>query len=243
MGGNSSIFYSNLKALKKHFNIVAVHLRGHGKSPGVESGKEFSLETAAREVIAVLDHLLIKKAHFIGISLGTIVIHTICKIAPKKVSSAVMGGAITHFNLFSIFLVKAAKIIKPFTPFLWLYKLCANIIMPGKMNERSRRLFISQAAKMRRADFFAWFKLVDTVEEAYSGVPESSKDVPKLYISGSEDHLFIKQLRQDIQKDPSASFIIINDCGHVCNVEKNKEFNEASIQFLKSNIKKVKRAQ
>ncbi|WP_232726108.1 alpha/beta fold hydrolase [Bacillus sp. FJAT-42315] len=243
MGGNSSIFYSNLKSLKKHFNILAVHLHGHGKSPSVEDPKHFNIDVAAQEVLHVLDHLFIKKAHFIGISLGTIVIHSIFKIAPKRVYSAVMAGAITHFNLFSKFLIKVGKMIKSFTPFLWIYKLCAYIIMPGKMNRRSRSLFISQATKMKRPDFLAWFDLVDTVEEVYRGVPESSKGVPKLYVSGAEDHLFIKQLQKDIAEDPYATFTLINNCGHVCNVEKSKEFNEVSIDFLLNNGNEIKEAQ
>ncbi|WP_232713388.1 alpha/beta fold hydrolase [Bacillus xiapuensis] len=243
MGGNSSIFYSNLKALKRHFNILSVHLPGHGKSPGVEELGPFSLETVAGEVIRLMDYLVIKKAHFIGISLGTIIIHYILKISPDRVRSAVMGGAITKFNLFSKVLVQAGKLLKSFTPFLWLYKICAYLIMPGKMNRRSRTLFVNQAAKMKRRDFLAWFHLVDTVENVYGGVPESSKGIPKLYISGSEDHLFIKQLDRDIAQDPYASMKSIQGCGHVCNVEKSKEFNEAAIQFLLESERNIKQAQ
>ncbi|MBM7649214.1 pimeloyl-ACP methyl ester carboxylesterase [Bacillus ectoiniformans] len=243
MGGNASIFYNNLKALKKHFNVLAIHLRGHGKSPSVDQQSDFTIDTAAKEVLQVLDHLLIKKAHFIGISLGTIVIHSIFKMAPKRVCSAVLAGAITHFNHFSKLLVKIGKLIKSFTPFMWIYRLCAHIIMPGKMNIRSRSLFISQAVKMKRADFIAWFNLVDTVEKVYKQVPEKSKGVPKLYISGSDDHLFIKQLQKDIENDEYASFRLIEDCGHVCNVEKSKEFNEVSLEFLINHSDAVKKAQ
>lgn len=243
IGGNSSIFYSNLKSLKKHFNILAVHLHGHGKSPSVGEEKNFSIEVAAQEVLRVLDHLFIKKAHFIGISLGTIVIHSIFKIAPKRVYSAVLAGAITHFNLLSKLSIRVGKLIKSFTPFLWIYKISAYIIMPGKMNRKSRSLFISQATKMKRSDFLAWFSLVDTVEAVYKGVPESSKGVPKLYISGAEDHLFIKQLQKDIIEDPYATLTLINDCGHVCNVEKSKEFNEISVDFLLNSGKEIKEAQ
>ena len=72
-GGSSSIWFKQMRYYRKHFNVLLVDLRGHGKSANKEWKKNDSFEHLAKEVIDVLDHLKIKKTHIIGMSLGTIV--------------------------------------------------------------------------------------------------------------------------------------------------------------------------
>ena len=96
-GGSSSIWFLQIKEFIRHFNVLLVDLRGHGKSKALAAHKEdrhYDFEVITRDIIEVLDSLNIHKAHFIGISLGTILIRNLSEIAPERVSSMVMGGAI-----------------------------------------------------------------------------------------------------------------------------------------------------
>ncbi|WP_144277153.1 alpha/beta fold hydrolase, partial [Chlorobium sp. KB01] len=73
-GGSSSIWFLQIKEFIRHFNVLLVDLRGHGKSKGMALHKEdrhYDFEDITRDIIEVLDSLNIRKAHFIGISLGT----------------------------------------------------------------------------------------------------------------------------------------------------------------------------
>ncbi|WP_175989165.1 alpha/beta fold hydrolase [Bacillus sp. Marseille-Q1617] len=233
IGGNSNIFGKQLHAFKKHYNVVTIHLPGHGQSPSVKSYDEkFSIELNLREVLKVLDHLKIERAHFVGVSLGSIFIHALLQRYPHRVKSAVMAGCITRFTLFASILLKLGDAIKAFIPFMWLYKIFAYIMMPKKNHAVSRKLFIREAKKMNRHDFLSWYRLTPYVKSTYMGVQKKSSNIPKLYISGKEDHLFVKALDRDIQGDPSAEKIFLEDCGHVCNVEKPKEFNDYALEFL-----------
>ena len=37
IGGNSQIFYKQIDEYKKKFNVLAIHLPGHGKSPDTDA--------------------------------------------------------------------------------------------------------------------------------------------------------------------------------------------------------------
>ncbi|OLS35627.1 beta-ketoadipate enol-lactone hydrolase [Alkalihalophilus pseudofirmus] len=241
-GGNSKIFKLQLKAYKEHFNVITIELPGHGNSPDVDSYTEdFSWKLAAREVVKTLDFLKLKQAHFVGVSLGTIIIHQILQDAPERVKSVVMAGTVTRFNLTSKALLTFGKLIKPFTPHLWIYKLFAQIMMPKANHKKSRDSFIREAVKMKRKNFMGWYDAVQTIETTYTFVQKHAPEIGKLYISGSEDHFFIDTLKEDIKSDKKASLIVFEKCGHLCNIEKYRKFNEVSVNFLKGQFEAVKK--
>ncbi|NMH71006.1 alpha/beta hydrolase [Bacillus sp. RO3] len=236
IGGNSSIFCKQLDVFKKYYNVITIHLPGHGNSPGIECyNGNFTIDLIVEEVFKVLDHLKVERAHFIGISLGSVLIHALLQAHPNRVKSAVLGGCITRFTILSNTLLKIGDAIKEMIPFMWLYKIFAYIMMPKSNHRISRKLFIREAKKMNRNDFLAWYRLTPYVKSTYSSVQEKASHIPKLYISGKEDHLFVKSLEQDTMGDPSSTIIFIKDCGHVCNVEKPREFNRLALEFIYKN--------
>jgi pimeloyl-ACP methyl ester carboxylesterase len=55
-----------------------------------------------------------------------------------------------------------------------------------------------------------------------------------LYVMGSEDHMFLPPVRQIVEKHKNSALKVIEQCGHVCNVERPGAFNRISIQYLKA---------
>lgn len=236
-GGSSSIWFKQIKDFKKHFNVLLVDLRGHGKSKDLLQKyyeDNYSFEFISNDVIDVLDHLNIEKAHFIGVSLGTIIIRTIGEIAPERVKSAVLCGAITRLNVRSRFLVFVGHLFKRFIPYMWLYRLFAWIIMPRKRHAKSRNLFIREAKKLYQKEFLRWFKLTNEVNPLLKYFKEKELKVPMLYVMGNEDYMFLPPVRNIVEKQKYTTLQVIENCGHVCNVEQPRKFNEISIRYLKS---------
>ena len=76
-GGSSSIWFRQIRAFKEEYNVLLVDLRGHGNSKiaSKENAKqEYTFAFITNDIVEVLEHLQIEKSHFIGISLGTILI-------------------------------------------------------------------------------------------------------------------------------------------------------------------------
>ena len=67
LGTNSYLFREQISEMKKFYRCVAPDCRGHGSSS--YSGK-FTVENAASDHKAVLDHLGIEKCHLVGLSMG-----------------------------------------------------------------------------------------------------------------------------------------------------------------------------
>lgn len=241
-GGSSSIWFSQIKAFQEEFNVLMVDLRGHGKSKDLLQKyyeENYSFENISKDILQVLDHLQVERAHFIGVSLGTIIIRSISEIAPERVQSSIMCGAITRLNIRSRILVSIGHLFKRVVPYMWLYKFFAWIIMPRKRHKESRNLFIREAKKLAQKEFIRWFKLTNEVNPLLRYFKEKEISTPILYVMGEEDYMFLPPVKNIVKSHKMSFLKVIEDCGHVCNVEKPKEFNEASIAFLKANAIKA----
>ncbi|MBM7661032.1 pimeloyl-ACP methyl ester carboxylesterase [Bacillus mesophilus] len=233
-GGSSSVWYKQLKEFKKHFNVLLIDLRGHGKSRNpLVLNKKYSFDNVSSDIIEVLDHINIREAHFVGISLGTILIRNIAEMDATRVKSMVLGGAVIRLNTRVKTLIWLGNFSKKFIPYMWLYKLFAWCLMPKKRHEESRLLFVNQAKKLCQKEFIKWFKLTSDVAPLLVQFEENKVDIPTLYVMGQEDYMFLYPVEEVVKKCKQAKLEVIQDSGHVCNVDQPEIFNQISIDFLK----------
>ena len=233
-GGSSSIWFKQIRDFREHFNVLLVDLRGHGGSPRTESPAPYTFEDVSREILEVLDHLEIESAHFVGISLGTILIRTVGEIAPGRVRSMIMGGAITRLSVRSRVLVFLGNLVKRFVPFLWLYKLFAWIIMPKRRHRESRLLFVREAKRLAQKEFLRWWRLTNEVNPLLRFFEEKELPIPTLYLMGEEDHMFLPPVRHLVARHRRHSVLeVVPDSGHVVNGDRPDRFNGISIRFIR----------
>lgn len=234
-GGSSAIWFRQLRAYREQFNVLLVDLRGHGGSAGLEVRPDlqhYTFEAVSREVLDVLDHVGIRDAHFVGISLGCLIIRNIAEIAPERVKSMVLGGAIVRLDLRSRALVVVGNAFKRFMPFMWLYRIYAWILLPRTGHRESRMIFIREAKKLARQEFLRWFRLSMELTSMLRRFDERPVAVPTLYLMGEEDHMFLPAVKQLVTRDPNALLRVIRQCGHVCNIERPEPFNQISTAFM-----------
>lgn len=236
-GGSSSIWFKQVRDFKKHFNVLILDLRGHGNSkPKLKDTFKikYTFDSITADIVEVIDALKIKKSHFIGISLGTILIRNLAEKRPELVKSMIMGGAIIKMNFRSQVLMKVGNIFKSVVPYILLYKLFAFIIMPKKNHKKSRLLFVNEAKKLYQKEFIRWFTLTSEINPLLRFFRAKDIKIPTLYVMGAEDHLFLPSIRNIVSEHVTSSLFVIANCGHVVNVEQPETFNSKTIFFINS---------
>ena len=227
----------NLRDFKKHFNVLLLDLRGHGKSNYKITNafkKKYTFSSIANDIVEILKIEKIKKSHFVGVSLGTILIRHIAEDYPNMVKSMIMGGAIMKLNLRSRFLIKLSSFFKSIVPYIWIYKIFAIIIMPYKNHKESRLLFIKEAKRLYQKEFLRWFKLTSEINPLLKLFRQVELSIPTLYVMGAEDYMFLESIKVLTKEHKSSKLLVVPNCGHVVNVEKPKFFNNHTISFLNS---------
>jgi len=79
------------KALIRDHRVIAVDLRGHGDSYKPHDPAAYGPHVQS-DLISLLDHLDIDKAHFVGFSLGASVVGDVVVSSPERVQTATMGS-------------------------------------------------------------------------------------------------------------------------------------------------------
>lgn len=234
-GGSSSIWYKQVREFRKHFNVLLLDLRGHGDSkPRLKDAfnDKYTFDSITADIVEVIDHLKIERSHFIGISLGTILIRNLAEKFPHRVESMIMGGAIMRLDIRSQILMRLGIIFKSIIPYLWLYKFFAFIIMPYRNHKESRLLFVREAKKLYQVEFTRWFKLTSEINPLLRLFRTADIKIPTLYVMGGEDYLFLPAVKKIVQKHTTCSLLTIEYCGHVVNVEQPQLFNHVVIGYV-----------
>jgi pimeloyl-ACP methyl ester carboxylesterase len=78
-------------ALAKDHQVIALDLPGHGGSDKPEKPEAYGPQMA-EDVVLLMDHLNIKKAHVVGYSLGGMITVKLLTLHPDRVLSATVGG-------------------------------------------------------------------------------------------------------------------------------------------------------
>lgn len=236
-GGSSSIWFKQIREFSKHFNVLMVDLRGHGKSKRSFLNafkKKYTFTSLAQDIMDVLDKEKIKSSHFVGISLGTILIRQIAETYPKRIKSMVMAGAIMKLNVRSQILMRFGNLFKSIVPYLWIYRLFAYIIMPKKNHKESRLLFVREAKKLYKKEFMRWYKLTSDLNPLLKLFRQIDIKIPTLYLMGREDYMFLPSIKQISKSQKLSQLSVVENSGHVVNVDQPIEFNNRAISFIRS---------
>ena len=236
-GGSSSIWFKQIREFSKHFNVLMVDLRGHGKSKRSFLNafkKKYTFTSLAQDIVDVLDKEKIKSSHFVGISLGTILIRQIAETYPKRIKSMVMAGAIMKLNVRSQILMRFGNLFKSIVPYLWIYRLFAYIIMPKKNHKESRLMFVREAKKLYKKEFMRWYKLTSDLNPLLKLFRQIDIKIPTLYLMGREDYMFLPSIKQISKSQKLSQLSVVENSGHVVNVDQPIEFNNRAISFIRS---------
>ncbi|MFC7782553.1 alpha/beta fold hydrolase [Legionella taurinensis] len=219
------------QTLASQFRVISLDLWGFGQSQSV-SGEAVSMSDYADEVALLLQHLRIKKAIVAGESMGGYVALAFLKKYPLKTAGLILSDTqsvadtvsmqekreqaaqdiLQHGNKAFIegFLPKALSAHASTALRTWLHHVL-SAQSPAAMASALRGM------AMR--------------EDATSLLAET--DVPVLFITGEEDALIAPEQSRAMQAITKQSrLVVIEEAGHLANLEKPGEWNQAVIDFF-----------
>ena len=95
LGGTSHAWHGVMQAMQQHHHVVALDLRGHGRSGG--KGK-FTVDLWARDVLKLIRHLELPTVTLVGHSLGTLVTQYLAQTQPEICDQLALVGGISYFQ-------------------------------------------------------------------------------------------------------------------------------------------------
>ena len=243
IGGSTKTWAKQIEAFSEQYNLLLLDLPGHGLNADniiykVDADK---LHNGIKET---LDHLQIRQAHFVGLSMGTIVIVNFTVCYPEYVKTIILGGSSLKLTGIYKGAVILANKMKRFVPYEFLYKFFAWFMMPSKTHEKSRLIFLREVVKLKKETMFAWIEYIQFTlhpEQILSKLGFLGKKI--LFVSGDEDHCFIGNVKALARKMRNTEIKIIERCGHICSIEKWSVFNRLVLDFLSQNVTNVKIAE
>ncbi len=106
--------------LAKDYQVITFDNRGHGQSDKPHDPKRYGKEMV-EDVVRLLDHLKIEKAHVVGYSMGAFITLKLVTTHPDRILSATLGGAGRHVDGDERWLAELAESLengKGFAPLL-----------------------------------------------------------------------------------------------------------------------------
>lgn len=226
---------SYIESFEKEFQIVLLDNRGAGQTTAPKT--PYSIETMAADTIALLDHLNIEKASFVGSSMGTAITQTIGYKYPQRIDK---GALIAPFHK----LPKASQFKIATTGKLMQANVPIEIVIDTVLPWLFSNTFLSSTEKyQKKAEEMANNPYLQTPEgfagqfEALKGFDSSpflsEIEAPMLILAGEEDlssPLWCAQYLYDHLKH--ATLHTFPHVGHMAHVERREEVIELIKQFV-----------
>lgn len=216
LGSDLHIWQEIVPAFSDRYRIILYDKRGHGLSDAPPA--PYTIDDHADDLLALLDHLGVKSATLVGLSVGGIIAQRLAVRAPERVEALVLCDT-------------AAKIG---TSEMWNERIGAvESAGIGSIADRILERWFTPSFRETRVEEYTGWKnmLVRTPAHGYAGTcasirdadltPEAEKIVaPTLCVVGDQDGSTPPDLvRHTAGLIPGARFEIIRDAGHIPSIE------------------------
>jgi pimeloyl-ACP methyl ester carboxylesterase len=232
-GGSTVTWKRQVPELGEHYNLLLVDLPGHGRMaerPNTE--KAYSFDSIGQRIWDVVDHLAVKRVHLLGVSLGTVIALSMREQRPHQVISLVNGGAIIRLSTRLKVLATASLTLAKVIGYPAFYRLSAQIMMPRKNHEASRKVFIRESRFLSTDEFRKWTAMYRGLNKTLKHLFAAASDIPHLVVMGAQDHLFLDQAKLYAKLHRTVQLEVIPRCGHVVTIEQAEQFNALCLAFL-----------
>jgi 3-oxoadipate enol-lactonase len=224
---------SQLRVLEGKYRVLVWDVRGHGQSQPI--GNDFTIASAAEDLVAILDKLKVKQAVLVGQSMGGNIAQELVFHHPERVSAMfLLGCACNTWKLTGLEKLQmkvGIPMLEHYPSGIWLSQMASR----SSINPVVRNYLAEASEKVRKAGNFnhIWNALALCLH------PETDYRIecPLMLAHGERDNLgnFKKVMPKWAWRDPLARYVVIPNAGHVANQDNPKFFNQLLLDFLHQN--------
>lgn len=230
---DKSMWAGQLEFLKSSYRVIAVDIRGFGKSTDEES--DFSIDMFAEDLIAMMDELYIEKAVVCGLSMGGFIVLNAHERFPERFEALVLcdtqciadTAAVKEKRLNTILDIESDGVQKFNESFV------ESVFHPESLTKKK-----GLVKNLSKVVFANSPQIISQGLLALAGRTETcttlgAVEVPTLIICGREDAVTPLSQSEKMHKSIKGSILkIIDNAGHVSNLEQSQEFNQYLGDFL-----------
>ena len=228
--GGTQAWWLQVRAFRKHYRVITFDNRGAGRTG--PSKEPPTIELMAADVVALLDHLGINRAHILGLSMGGMIAQEIAISYPGRVNKLILCSTFATRDLPGTDARPPSSDIR-------------NMDFDALM---SRMISLSYNVPLYRAIFLLLMKInkraIDSkgiFDQAQALSTHSTLDKlhliksPTLVMTGTGDRL-VSPLHSDIlaSRIPGANLVKVPGGSHAFFFEKSGIFNREVLAFLQS---------
>lgn len=229
-----------ITALSENYRVIGMDVRGHGKS-GKPHGSEHYGIKMVDDVVRLLDHLKIEKAHVVGYSMGGIITLRLQTLHPDRLLSAVPAGAGWSppegpVSEFADTLAESLEQGNGITP------LIEMLTPPDQPKQTPEQLKVLNDLVIARNDVLALASAVRGFRELTVPLPElQANSVPTLAIIGELDPMKIGVDAMEMMM-PNLKVVVVEGADHMT-AFMNPTFISALKEFLADPVVKQEEAE
>ena len=159
-GGSIRTWKYQIEAFQPHYRLLLIDLRDHGFSKDIlPEFPEYDLDIVSEDILAVVDHLCIERAHFVSLSIGSVILQKIDIERPELIDRMVMAGAIFDGSRLMHWFVHSGKLLNYILPYRAIYWLFSFIVLPRRNHRLSRWIFRRQSLRLTPGEYLKWVEL------------------------------------------------------------------------------------
>lgn len=205
-GENHTYFVKQIPAFSPHFRLILMDTRGQGQSTGGDGELNFSVFAA--DLLALMDHLQIAKAHLLGFSDGGNLALTFALAHPERVQSLILNGA--NLEPGGVKLSTQLPIVLGYG--------CCRLLSPFSHKARQNGALLGLMVNHPHIPSQALAALT----------------MPALVIVGERDMIRDRHSQLIARSLPNAQFVRIPGGDHFCAAKCPEVFNHAVLSFLQN---------
>jgi 3-oxoadipate enol-lactonase len=229
LGGSGSVWEPQVRALGAGFRSIRIDLNGSGRST---PRPPVSFDGWVADIDAALDAEHVKKAHFVGHSLGTRIVQYFAARHPDRAASMTLIGVSRPDPARKQAVLDRARKVRESG-----MESVADLIIKNALAEatlRDQPAVVACVREMLMRQDPEGYAL--TCEASTSGEPvePSAFDGPVLLVAGREDKVSPLAVSESFSTQAKrAELRVIEQCGHWHTLEKPNAVSEALGQFLR----------